>query len=85
MAICHSCSGEISEGAVVCRHCGAQLGVPKRPKGVTVIAVLTLIGAGLSLLALPTINSMNLVILSIRVPVMVTQLVGLIMVAVSIY
>jgi len=61
------------------------LGVPKRPKGVTVIAVLCFIGAGGSLLALPTIDSTNSVLLGIRVPVIVMQLVGLIMAGLSVY
>lgn len=85
MTIHQSCGGEIAEGAVVCKHCGAQLGVPKRPKGVTVIAVLCFIGAGFSLLALPTIDSTNSVMLGLRVPVIVVQLVGLIMVGLSVY
>ncbi len=32
MAICKSCGKEIAEGAIVCKHCGAEWGVPKRPK-----------------------------------------------------
>lgn len=74
MAICQSCSGEIAEGAVVCKHCGAQIGVPTRPKGVTVIAVLLFISAALSLFSLPSLNVYNSIILGMRVPVLLTQL-----------
>lgn len=85
MAICQSCGGEIVVGAVVCRHCGVQLGIPQRPKGVTVIAVLCFIGAGFSLFSLAALDSTNSVLLGIRVPVIITQLVTLIAVGLLIY
>jgi DNA-directed RNA polymerase subunit RPC12/RpoP len=85
MAICNSCGREIAEGAVVCKHCGARLGVPKRPKGVTAIAVLCFIGAGMSLLALPALNPMNSILLGFRVPVNLMRSIGVIGIGLSIY
>lgn len=85
MIPCPKCGKEIAEGAIICKHCGAEFGTPKRPTGITVIAVLCFIGAAISLLALPSVNRITSLILGIRVPVPLYQLFGVAGAGLAIY
>jgi len=85
MLSCPKCGKEIADGATVCKHCHAEIGTPKRPKGVTVIAVLTLLGSAFSLLAIFNLNEMNSIILGLRVPVALARIVTLVFSGVGIY
>jgi len=85
MTTCPSCKKEIAEGAVICKHCGAKLGTPERPKGVTLIAGLSFVGAVFALFALPSLNSYNSIILGMRVPVELAQLHAVIGIILSVY
>jgi len=42
---CPRCGGEIREAAAVCKFCGRVVGKLKRPKGITVLAILCGFGA----------------------------------------
>ncbi len=85
MASCPKCSQEIADGASVCKHCHAEIGKPKRPTGVTVIAILTLLGSVFGLFAIFGLNETNSIILGIRVPVIIARAFGLIGNGIGIY
>ena len=52
MTPCPRCGGEIADQAAVCKHCGAALGLPRRPKGLTAIAIVTLALGALGMLSM---------------------------------
>lgn len=85
MASCPKCGKEIAEGASVCKHCHAEIATPKRPTGVTVIAVLTLLGSAGGLLTMLSLNEMNSIILGLRVPVVLARIETLVFAGVGIY
>lgn len=73
MAFCTSCGKEIAEGAVICKHCGAKLGIPKRPGGVTFLGVISIISGAFgiieSIVSLSNLGFRNFgYILGARVP-----------------
>lgn len=45
---CPKCNGLIADGAVVCKHCKAILGTPKRPLGVAILGWFTLFTAAIA-------------------------------------
>jgi hypothetical protein len=51
MVNCPKCGKEIADGASICKHCHAIIGVPQRPSGVTIIGILILFESLVSLLA----------------------------------
>ncbi len=77
MTYCTNCGQEIADGAVVCKHCNATLGTPKRPTGVTVLAVLLYIGGVFSLIGSFSIQEYNSYVLGINVPVAIATFVSL--------
>jgi len=85
MAACRQCGQEIADDAAVCEHCGALVGAVRRPPGVTVIAILVLVGAGLAILAVPALKAEFSALLGIRVPVFLAQVVMLVFAGLSIY
>lgn len=85
MTTCPSCKKEIAKGAVVCKHCGATLGTPERPTGVTVIAILCFVSALLSIVALVSLEKYTSIILGMNVRVIVAQLHAVVMACISVY
>lgn len=85
MATCPTCNDTIADGAVVCKHCGARFGTPSRPTGVTILAVLCLLGGVVGLLSTFALNRSNSVFLGFRVPVPFMMAVNLIGVVISFY
>jgi predicted nucleic acid-binding Zn ribbon protein len=67
--LCPKCGKEIVEGATICKHCHEVLGKPKRPKGVTIIAILILLGSVIGFFSVISLTEMTSIILGIRVPV----------------
>lgn len=79
---CPKCNQEIVDSAAVCKHCGEELGTAKRPKGVTVLGVLVLIGAIFSLFGL---KQPTPVLLGITIPVWFFVLLSLIFIGLAIF
>ncbi len=70
---CPQCGQAIMAGAILCKHCGAQLGTPQRPKGVTWLAVLLFVGTVVCLVSIPGQRPVSSFFLGVQVPVPFTQ------------
>ena len=85
MSTCSACGKSVAEKAIVCKHCGARLGRPPRPVGVTVIAILVLIGVVSQLFAVIAARWETSFLFGRHVPPTVFRVVTAAMAALSLY
>lgn len=76
MASCPKCGKEVADSAVVCKHCNSVISIMDRPTGITVIAVILLIGTVFSLYTQFQINWSGTVILGINLPPILSNIIN---------